>query len=92
MFKFNRKLDLRTFLIQGDRSMTAMCSLSTEPEKSREATELIGVLDPLEWRHVHDPRPEKRLGTTFVIYPRLLSKLELVLTTTNVGHDPEAEI
>jgi hypothetical protein len=59
---------------------------------SREAVALVGVLDALRWRHILEINVEQRPWLQVIIYPRGLTKLELVLSTSNNALDPQEEL
>jgi hypothetical protein len=79
--------------IQKDRRTTATSTILPNTGESREGVALAGISDVLRRRHVLESNPNyKRPALKVVIYPDFLSRLGLVLTTANLGMDPQEEL
>jgi hypothetical protein len=81
--------------IQDDRRMTPAGTSLPGMGGSREEVSLSGISDALAWRHGletndYKQNPDyKRPVLRLVIYPEVLSKLGLILTTGNLGLDSQ---
>jgi hypothetical protein len=75
---------------QGNREITATSKPLEEMDNGNESVALSGIVEALSWRHVlkmtSDPGHQRR-GQRIIVYPKLLTKFETVLTTANVGFD-----
>jgi hypothetical protein len=78
--------------VQEERIMTETCTPPPEYGQSKEVIALAGVLDALQWRHVLETNTSEKAGLSLVIDPRLLSKLVLVVPTTDAGMDGQSEL
>jgi hypothetical protein len=77
--------------VQEDRRMTATSTSLSEMLDSKEEVLLSRMSDALTWRHILDLKYYKRPGLRVVRYPGLLTRLSLVLSTGNLGMDPEED-
>jgi hypothetical protein len=77
---------------QESRQMTATNPVFESLDNSREFVALSAVLEALAWRHaMEEPQdPDfKRPGQRVIVYPKLVSKFGVGLSTGNVGFDVE---
>jgi hypothetical protein len=75
---------------QRNREMTATNKPLERMDDGNESVALSAILEALSWRYAlemtSDPNYQ-RCGQRIIVYPKLLSKLEIVVTTGNVGYD-----
>jgi hypothetical protein len=79
-------------LVQEDRRMTQSCSAMDGLGNSREEVALSGIIGVLKWRHALETsfdQDYKRPCQSLVIYPKLLDKLDAVITTGDIRHETE---
>jgi hypothetical protein len=66
---------------QKERQISATCFLMEGLRNSREDVALSGIVEVLSWRHALETSPGQRL----IVDPKLLDKLESILSTRDIG-------
>jgi hypothetical protein len=75
--------------MQGDRQMSASNRVLEGMANSREPAILSAAAEAVTWKHASELDEGARKGQRFVIYPKELSQLEVVLSTGDPNIDSE---